>query len=352
VGLIRSGDLFALLNAQKHLPYIHFPKNRQHILGDVLRVFDLIPGDKVSLASSGHAFYVSVLEGIVEATGEDGSGQFIRRGETKLIKPNVDAIDLRSSGGAQVCVADIEIIEDLMSFETLIDNAEDQLSMSALERARRSNAFRRVPLECVEEAFRRMGQLSVAAGNDVIRQGDPGELFYVLVQGKAEVWKIGIYDDEPKKVDDLEPGDAFGEEALIISGTRSATIRITEDAKLLTLGKADYQALISRELVNEVEPSVALTMVNTGYKLLDVRYAEEHEDIRIPGSQLIPLNELRTRSIDLDKSARWIVYCRSGKRSAVATLLLKQEGFRATSLKGGMSTWPYESESDIGALAS
>lgn len=344
MALIRSDALFSSLKSQQHVPYTHFPDRRRSALADVLRVFELMAGDGVTLTTNSDPFYISVLAGIASVQHSSGKKSDVRLGETRLFVSSNNIIQFSSIGGAVVCVANSEDIEDLMSFESLIDgaNRDDKLSMEALERARRSPAFRRVPLECVEEACRRMGRVSVAAGTDVIRQGEQGDLFYVITQGKAEVWQTGLYDDEPQKVAELGAGDTFGDEALVTGGTRSATVRIITDADLLTLGKEDYQALISQQLVDEVDPEVAQTMIKAGYRLLDVRYAEEHEDSCIPNSTLVPLPNLRSRTGDLDKANRWIVYCRSGKRSAVATLLLNQRGFQAVSLRGGVSGWPFE----------
>lgn len=344
MALIRSDALFATLKAQQHLPYAHFPDRRRAALGDVLRVFDLRAGDSFALATNDQPVYISVLDGIVAVTVRDGERIDVRRGETRLLEPRDEILRASTVGGALVCVADSESIDELMSFESLIDGAEssDKLSMEALERARRSPAFRRVPLECVEEVFRRMDRMHVVAGTEVIRQGDQGDLFYVITRGKAEVWQTGLYDDVSQRVAELGAGDTFGDEALVTGGTRSATIRITADAELLTLGKSDYQSLVAQQLIDEVEPAVAQTMLNAGYRMLDVRYAEEFADECIPAALLVPLPELRSHADTLDKSARWVVYCRSGKRSAVATLLLKQRGFQAVSLRGGINEWPYE----------
>jgi rhodanese-related sulfurtransferase len=344
MSLIRRDELFAQLNAQKHLPYAHIPENRQTVLTDVLRVFEMMPQDALSLMVADHPTYVSVLAGIVEVVGGECGALTLRRGETRLVAPRDATLAVSTQGGALLCIADSESIDDLLSFESLIDaaSAGDRVSWEALERARRSPSFRRVPLECVEEAFRRMGRQTARAGTEVIRQGEQGDLFYVVTTGKGEVWQTGLYDEVPQKVADLGPGDVFGEEALVTGGTRSATVRITADAELLTLGKDDYQALISQQLVDEIEPAVAQTMRAAGYRLLDVRYAEEHEDACIPTSLLVPLPDLRARTGELDPAARWIVYCRSGKRSAVAALLLRQRGFQALSLRGGMAVWPYE----------
>ena len=351
MALIRSEALFTALKAQRHAPYMHFPESRRSALGDVLRVFDLRPRDALTLAVDAQPQYVSVLDGIVRVRQRAGDPIELRRGQSRLVDWREPSIVLESPGGAVACVADSEGLDELISFESLVAgmDAGERLSMEALERARRSPALGRVPLECVEEAFRRMGSRQVAAGTDVIRQGEEGDLFYVIAQGRAEVWQTGLYDDAPRKVAELGSGEVFGDEALVSGGTRSATVRVVADAILLTLTKDDYTQLISRQLVEGVEPAVARTMLEAGYRLLDVRYAEEHEDSRIAPCELLPLPDLRAGAGRLDKGARWVVYCRSGKRSAVATLLLKQRGFQAVSLRGGINAWPYAVEN--GGLA-
>lgn len=75
--------------------------------------------------------------------------------------------------------------------------------------------------------------------------------------------------------------------------------------------------------------------------LLDVRQPEEHADINIPGSILIPLPELQFRMPELDqyKGQEMIVYCRSGNRSAQACMLLDMFGHTTKNLVGGMLAW-------------
>jgi len=78
--------------------------------------------------------------------------------------------------------------------------------------------------------------------------------------------------------------------------------------------------------------------------LLDVRTPPEHAEERIPNSLLIPLDELRFSYDKLPKDKKIIVYCRSGERSAFATHLLRQLGYEAYNLAGGIIMWPYEKE--------
>jgi NADPH-dependent 2,4-dienoyl-CoA reductase/sulfur reductase-like enzyme/rhodanese-related sulfurtransferase len=76
----------------------------------------------------------------------------------------------------------------------------------------------------------------------------------------------------------------------------------------------------------------------TGQQLLDVRTAEEHEQGNLPGSLLIPLDSLRRRLNELDKSKEMLVYCQVGLRGYLATRILLENGYRAKNLSGGYKT--------------
>ncbi len=99
--------------------------------------------------------------------------------------------------------------------------------------------------------------------------------------------------------------------------------------------------------VPEVTPEEAKKMLDEdkdSVVLLDVRTPPEHFQVRIPNSEFIPLDELRFRYKDLPKDKKYIVYCRSGERSAFATYFLRHMGYEAYNLAGGIIAWPYEKE--------
>lgn len=75
-----------------------------------------------------------------------------------------------------------------------------------------------------------------------------------------------------------------------------------------------------------------------GATLLDVRTSAEHEAAAIPGSLLIPLDELRGRLDELP-DGELIVHCAVGLRGYLACRILAQHGRRARNLDGGMATW-------------
>lgn len=79
-------------------------------------------------------------------------------------------------------------------------------------------------------------------GSLIIKQGDPGEKFYVLRSGNAQVWIETR--GERRKVATLKEGDFFGEAALLSGDPRNATVQAQGTVELYALGKEDFQQVI------------------------------------------------------------------------------------------------------------
>ncbi|HET8958747.1 MAG TPA: rhodanese-like domain-containing protein, partial [Microcella sp.] len=75
-----------------------------------------------------------------------------------------------------------------------------------------------------------------------------------------------------------------------------------------------------------------------GWLLVDVRTAGENAAGAIPGSRLIPLDELREHAESL-RGERVIVHCKVGQRGHTAARLLEQYGVTVANLDGGYLTW-------------
>lgn len=78
--------------------------------------------------------------------------------------------------------------------------------------------------------------------------------------------------------------------------------------------------------------------------VLDVRTLEEHNRLRIPNSILIPYDEIESSAFVMlpDKDALILVYCRSGRRSVIASEALAALGYGNVKNFGGIIDWPYE----------
>ena len=79
---------------------------------------------------------------------------------------------------------------------------------------------------------------------------------------------------------------------------------------------------------------------NSDYYFLDLGTMSEHADGAIPNTDFISLQEIGQRLSELNdyKNKKIIVYCRSGIRSGKATKILKENGFDAVDLIGGMNS--------------
>ena len=82
------------------------------------------------------------------------------------------------------------------------------------------------------------------------------------------------------------------------------------------------------------------------YIILDVRTQEEYDQGHIPGAILIPDTEIKVKAEDAltDKDQLLLVYCRSGRRSKLASEILVELGYTNIKEFGGIIDWPYEIE--------
>ena len=85
--------------------------------------------------------------------------------------------------------------------------------------------------------------------------------------------------------------------------------------------------------------AVDASKVQAGRDFLDVRENDEWQAGHIEGARHIPLGELSGRVGELTKGRPIVAVCRSGSRSAAAVRGLKQLGYDAENLDGGVTAW-------------
>jgi CRP/FNR family transcriptional regulator, cyclic AMP receptor protein len=90
-------------------------------------------------------------------------------------------------------------------------------------------------------------------GEVVIRQGEPGECMYVVLEGHADV--VREHDGSETHLATLGPGDFIGEMSLFERETRSATVRARGEVRMLTV---DRRTLLGR--IHE-DPSLAMKVL-------------------------------------------------------------------------------------------
>lgn len=115
--------------------------------------------------------------------------------------------------------------------------------------------FSRIPLlaslpgERLAQLAPRMRREEMAPGAAVVREGEPGDRFYVVLSGMLEVTQAGR---GPRTL--LRPGDHFGEVALAMGMPRTATVVAVTPASVASCDRAAFDEFI-RPLFAEDRPA-------------------------------------------------------------------------------------------------
>ncbi len=80
--------------------------------------------------------------------------------------------------------------------------------------------------------------LVVVKGTVIVREGEPGDRFYVMLDGAARVSRNG------RKIADLGSGQSFGELALLVNLPRNATVSATDDSELVSFERKTFAHLL------------------------------------------------------------------------------------------------------------
>ncbi len=200
-----------------------------------------------------------------------------------------------------------------------------------------TKAFHKVPPANIQAIFMRMQRMDYRAGEVVIKQGDVGDYFYVVVKGTCVVTRETPLNKEGIKLAELKMGDTFGEEALISEARRNATVTMTTDGYLMRLGKDDFRTLLNEPFLEWVDYEQAKQIVSSGGQWIDVRLPSEFEHYHMPKAINIPLYSIRLKLKSLDRNMRYVVCCDTGRRSSACAYILSERGFHASVLRDGLS---------------
>lgn len=99
--------------------------------------------------------------------------------------------------------------------------------------------FSPLPPAAMERLAFRLEALRVPAGGEVIRQGEPGDRFYVVREGSVDVEADG------QPIGTFGPGYFFGEIALLHDVPRTATVRAVSDADLVALDREAFVGAVT-----------------------------------------------------------------------------------------------------------
>lgn len=118
------------------------------------------------------------------------------------------------------------------------------------EQARRIRAivkdnllFSALDEEQMVEVVQSMFEKPTAVGEDIIKQGDDGDYFYVVESGAFDIY-VAQYGEEPQNLGTIKASGSFGELALMYNAPRAATIRCVEDAVLWAMDRITFRRIL------------------------------------------------------------------------------------------------------------
>lgn len=320
------------------------------LLAEKVELMQMPPGSILMREGQmGDAFYF-VKEGQLEVTRktEDcheekvsviSTGESF--GEMALLTCSIRSSSVRAISGVALYRIDKKAFEEIILTESVFEE-------SFLDTARRYSQFDTLksyqPFELLSadklcQLLDKMQVKKYAPGECIVVEGERGDAYYIVKTGKIAVLRQKG-SAVAKQVAVLGEGDAFGEEALIRDDPRNATCRAIEETTVLCLSKQDFNEIMKTSFLEFVYPEeISTESYLKEYVLIDARIPPEYHEEHISGAVSIPVEVLRQRCSLFDKTMRYVTYCQNDSRGMVAAFLLRNRGFDARCLRGGIGGW-------------
>ena len=160
--------------------------------------------------------------------------------------------------------------------------------------------FRSLPPEEIIQLSQRYKTWNAPAGTVVLQEGQSGDEFYVILSGLVEIVRA-LGSAEESHLGIRQPGEFIGEMALLNQGTpRTATARVVEDARLLTITYTDFNDLLKTHPELSYEMAIVLgerhtDALNRSIRNLrdrNKRLQQAYDELRAVQAQIIEKEKL------------------------------------------------------------
>ena len=126
--------------------------------------------------------------------------------------------------------------------------------MSAvIDHLRKVPLFHGLPASSLETVADRASETTFDDGETVTREGEPGETFYIVTEGRLQVSQRGT------AVRELGRGDFFGEISLVDGRPRTATVTAVGTVQALVIRRADFLEMVEWDSAVRLGILMALT---------------------------------------------------------------------------------------------
>lgn len=255
------------------------------------------------------------------------------------------AVSARCGKDAQILAVDASLLDVMLTWDQTGSFVVGDVGNGAagggdedwMTRLLQTKTFQLVPPANLQAMFMRMQKVAVAPGQVIVKQGTPGDYFYVIVEGRCIVTREQP-NQKPVRLAELEVGASFGEEALIAEESRNASVTALTRVTLMRLAQDDFRKLLNEPLERRLPLAEAQKLIDGGRaRWLDVRLPSEFQNHHLPGAVNVPLYMLRMKLGALDPKTTWILCCDTTRRSSVGAFVLTQKGYEAYVLDKGVA---------------
>lgn len=221
------------------------PQVRLLEIARAMRAQDVAAGvDVVRQGEVGDRFYL-IAEGAFEVLVDGqprvrlGRGDFF--GERALLQRVPRAATVTATETGRVFVLERRDFETLLASDLEV-RGRIEAALTYRDEVAAMPLFRDISPGELDALLARLETLFVVPGERIIRQGEPGDRFYVLRSGRVEVERDG------QILAELGPGEAFGEIALLLDVPRTATVTALQPTTLLALEAGDFRDVLAAYL--------------------------------------------------------------------------------------------------------
>jgi len=148
-------------------------------------------------------------------------------------------VALAGGRGAFVCLAAVLPVSAALVLRSILAADATVLPVVEMARLRALRIFAPLGGPALEALARALEPVEAVAGATLIREGDPGDRFYLVAEGAVEVSRHG------RRLGELGRGDCFGEIALLRDVPRTATVTALTPVRLDALDKAAFVCAVT-----------------------------------------------------------------------------------------------------------
>lgn len=244
----------------------------------------------------------------------------------------------RAESKARIVRLDSRQLSDLLARSHTVDYQVDDFDEASdddwMSMLLQSRVLQQVPASNIQRVMMSIEQVEVEKGEDLIRQGDPGDFYYMLTKGRAVVRRDNGDGNGAVELATLGPGDSFGEEALLSDNPRNSTVTMLHDGNVLRLSKEHFLQLINNPLIDQLDLEAAKKMVADGALWLDLQGSDDYDLSHMEGAINCPFDSLRYQTSSLAPDRHYVLYSSTGARAMAGAFLLAERGFDVSVLAG------------------